>query len=158
MIGASVLRQAPHCFLLFAVLACHDRTLNFFPDSPEPAAAGNSGSAGSTTLSAGGGIAVDAGGAGGSLSTGGEGGETGGSLSTGGAGGGTGGVAQGGSSAGDSASGAGGSRGAACQSDADCAPPTPGCSPTIHVCKRCSKSSQCPNGMVCDVADGECGN
>ena len=49
MTWASMLRPVPHCFLLFATLACHDRTLNFLPDSPEPAAAGNSGSAGGTT-------------------------------------------------------------------------------------------------------------
>jgi hypothetical protein len=80
----------------------------------------------------------------------------GGSFSGGGSGGDQGGAGRGGSVGANAGTGGGG--GKTCQSDADCAPPTPGCSPTAHVCKQCSKSSQCPNGQTCSVTEGECGN
>jgi hypothetical protein len=148
------------CWLLVGSLlnasACQDRPLNLLPDSQQPVATGGGaqqasggagGGAGSSPASAGsngGGLAAsgsDANGGGGVASAGAE----------------QGGVSNNGGTAGRAGmAGAGG--GIPCQTDADCAPPTPGCSPLMHVCKQCSKSSQCPNGLLCSVDDGECGN
>ena len=110
------------------------------------------GGAGGSMSSAGSGGAsgsMSSGGAGGSMSSGGASG----SMSSGGSGGG-----QSGGGSDDTGAGTGGAMSMTCQSDADCAPPTPGCSPIAHVCKQCSKSSQCSNGQVCSIDDGECGN
>lgn len=136
---------------LFAAAACQDRPLNLLPDSLQVAATGGSpelnAGAGGSLPSAGSNSAGQPTGGGGA----GAGDSAGGSISGGGS---TSGDGQGGSARANA--GAGGS--VTCQSDADCAPPTPGCSPTAHVCKQCSKSSQCPNGQICSVDDGQCDN
>lgn len=143
---------------LFAAGACQDRPLNLLSDSLPTAGAGGaaeptagSGDVAGTFVSAG---AVNSGA-----------GQTGAGNAGGGGASGQGGFDPGGagdtrsSSAGAAGSaGTGGSGGTACLTDADCAPPIPGCSPTEHVCKQCSKSSHCPNGQPCSIDDGECGN
>jgi len=128
----------------FITSACQDRPLDLLPG---PSGAMSSG--GATAASAGvSGSLLDAGGSGAGFQAGGAGSSNvGGSSDQSATAGAAGSVVSGGTSGTKS-----------CISDADCAPPTPGCSPTEHVCKQCSKDSQCPNGIPCSVDDGECGS
>lgn len=145
----------------FVAGACQDRPLDLLPGSAGAGAAevtaGSSGAADASTGTSG--SPVDAGGGSAGFQTAGANTtNVGGSLG--------GGVAQGGRASGQSGaagtagrSASGGTQGTKnCVSDADCAPPTPGCSPTVHVCQQCSKNSHCPSGQLCSVDDGECGN
>lgn len=47
-------------------------------------------------------------------------------------------------------------QGGGCQSDADCAAPTPACNLSTHVCRICNKDSQCPSPQHCEVSEGHC--
>jgi|GEM_PF-4115941 len=143
----------------FVPSACQDRPLNLLPGSAGAMAAAGSveataGASDAAEASAGvSGLPFDPGG----NSAGFQGGGAGTTNVGGSFGGGSSGQSSTAGTAGRSASG-GTSGTNNCVSDADCAPPTPGCSPTAHVCQQCSKNSQCPNGQLCSVDDGECGN
>jgi hypothetical protein len=73
-------------------------------------------------------------------------------------------ASSGGASAGSSEDGSGGvnplggrtGQGGGCQSDNDCAAPTPACNLTTHICRICNKDSQCPSPQHCEVSEGHC--
>lgn len=47
-------------------------------------------------------------------------------------------------------------QGGGCQSDDDCAAPTPACNLTTHLCRICNNDSQCPSPQRCEVSEGHC--
>lgn len=56
----------------------------------------------------------------------------------------------------DAAVEAGGDGGQSCADSSSCAPPTPYCDPTRHVCVECLSYRNCPGGEVCEVSLGTC--